>query len=211
MLKAIAILIAIFILACVAPTPDKHNISNITLTNSNAINYCRYDSFCPYHTRPVRIEVDGQFTPTQVDWIRDSLRYLEKLGVIATVERTNTDVLIRRWRSQNCLHGRMGQYWWGRSFVEIDPDCSTGRQQFEALIEHELGHWLGMHHICRVDGRTSDTCSNVGRGSAIMNPYLDVDHNLTPTRLDIEEYERVYFERCLIPTLFDRNSNSIVH
>jgi hypothetical protein len=188
-----------------------YSSANCSLGSSNSnVSQNIPSNICAYRTRPIRVGVDPKFTTEQVEWIRDSLTYLSVLGITATIETTNIDVTIVRWNNTglhgHCENGRMGEYLWGTNYVNVDPDCSTGQQQFEVAVEHELCHWLGMHHVCREDGRTSDTCSNVGRGVAIMNPYLDIDHNLTPSNLDILEYERAYFERCLNSPVSERRN-----
>ncbi len=148
--------------------------------------------------RILRVGVDPNFKPREVEWIRHALTFFRVLNITATVERTNVEVMVVRWYNEpNCANGRLGEYHLGTNFVLIDPRCISGRQQFEAVVEHELGHWLGMRHVCRPNGRTTDICSEVGRGIGIMNPYLDFDHLLMPTPLDIAEYDRVYFNRCL--------------
>jgi len=87
----------------------------------------------------------------------------------------------------------------GESHIEIDPRCTHGNLEFRTALMHEVGHALGMQHICRIDEERDD-CSPVGRGLAVMNPNLvyredQATAGLIPTfeiqPLDIQEFERV--------------------
>lgn len=104
------------------------------------------------------------------------------------------DVVIRHW-TFNCESLILGSYTAETNYTLIDPRCSITDQQFRAVVVHELGHWLGMRHVCRPDGRTSDVCSPVGRGEAVMNPTTAIDQSAMPNRLDIAEYNRVCWIR----------------
>jgi hypothetical protein len=77
----------------------------------------------------------------------------------------------------------------------VDPRCSRTDQQFRTVVVHELGHWLGMRHVCRTDGWTSDSCSPIGRGEAVMNPTTGDTQSSIPGLLDIMEYNRACWIR----------------
>lgn len=93
----------------------------------------------------------------------------------------------------------------GEAHAEIDPACAHGDMEFQTTVMHEVGHGLGMQHICRI-GESRTDCSPVGKGPAVMNSSLVVDrgeeigfdHVYTGTiptfevqDLDIKEFERV--------------------
>lgn len=62
----------------------------------------------------------------------------------------------------------------GASRIIIDPVCTRGEHEFKTAFMHELGHSLGMIHVCRTQDNQSN-CSSVGRGSAVMNPSIVYD------------------------------------
>lgn len=61
------------------------------------------------------------------------------------------------------------------SHIEIDPTCTHGDDEFRTVLMHEVGHFLGMQHVCGVDDHLTPQCSPVGRGIAVMNPSIVVD------------------------------------
>lgn len=102
----------------------------------------------------------------------------------------------------------IGRYLPGQGRVEVDTGCIHGDLEFKTTLMHEIGHALGMIHICRQGEtpRTNDTCSPVGRGGAVMNTslLLDTVDEITTGEaytgqipefqiqaLDIKEFQRV--------------------
>lgn len=152
-----------------------------------------------YAQRNLRVGIGQGFSSAQKRLIVESLHNFIYFGINATLVERNPDVTIVYWNNRQnniCLNGRGGEYRWGTNYILVDPNCTYSVQQFKATVEHEIGHFLGMQHICTNDGRTTDTCSNVGRGDAIMNPYLRLNHNLVPSNLDILEFTKIYLENC---------------
>lgn len=102
----------------------------------------------------------------------------------------------------------VGRYVRGPSgdHIEIDPACAHGDPEFRTTLMHEIGHALGMLHVCRSNER-GDDCTALGKGDAVMNRSLladgldegpGADHAYvgpSPTfeiqGLDVEEFERV--------------------
>lgn len=97
------------------------------------------------------------------------------------------------------------------SWIEIDPTCTHGDDEFRTAFIHEVGHKLGMTHICRFAGELPPgECSSVGFGTAVMNTSLVVDrgdpwHNGSTDEvasfpvpcfkiqsLDLKEFNRVH-------------------
>lgn len=159
--------------------------------------------------RRIRVGIDNKFSIFQQELIKQSFIYLRAFNVDFVYvggAQQNTDVFIGKWnnvslnpethRYERCGNEQMGIYRRGTSYVRIDPDCVSTEQQFIVLAIHELGHYLGLSHVCREDNRTSDTCSSVGKGLAIMNPFLSLDHPIRISSLDLLEYERAFEQRC---------------
>lgn len=60
---------------------------------------------------------------------------------------------------------------------------------FQHVFIHEVGHWLGMEHICVREGETGCTVISNRPGIAMMNSWTDINHMLPttePTELDKE-------------------------
>ncbi len=147
---------------------------------------------CP--TRHITVGIHPDFTPHQRFLIGMAITDLKHLNVHGRIVDGPADVVIRHW-TFNCESLILGSYTAETNYALIDPRCSITDQQFRAVVVHELGHWLGMRHVCRPDGRTSDVCSPVGRGEAVMNPTTAIDQSAMPNSLDIAEYNRVCWIR----------------
>lgn len=148
---------------------------------------------CP--PRHIRVSFDPMFAYRAQDLGALALNYLTPLGVTAEVVTDHPDVRIVYWLGHLCTDGKMGIYTLGTDLVLVDPNCIYSDLQFQAVVAHEIGHWLGMTHVCDLGGLTSDTCSSIGQGRALLNPFLAWDHPADPTVLDIQEYNRVCWIR----------------
>jgi hypothetical protein len=107
-----------------------------------------------------------------------------------------------------------GRYEIETSDVWVDPGCAPG-EEFVAAVMHEVGHWMGMGHVCHdaVDTRAAAAdrhelarCSSVGQGLAFMNPHtaygaeeLEFEQAASfpvattqPTALDHAEFDRAW-------------------
>lgn len=109
------------------------------------------------------------------------------------------------WGPTSCNLYGAGYYDTLRRTVHIDPVCAPG-EMLESAFGHEIGHALGMMHVCRSAGETRDhECSPVGFDRlALMNPTAGVELGfmtgtpiadlgppaLDPTFKDLEEFLR---------------------
>lgn len=133
--------------------------------------------------------------------IREQLLTMNRLGPLFTETSfaSTARVIVRRFESQNCVTTGAGRHFLGTRVAEIDPVCTQGDTAFRTTVGHEVGHVLGMAHVCRYDNEVSD-CSPVGRGDALMNPTLGEDEDPlapirfydSPTELDLAEFRRVW-------------------
>lgn len=82
--------------------------------------------------------------------------------------------------------------------ITLFPACIHSNLEFQGAFMHELGHAIGMDHICRTAGE-DEICSSVGHGVSFMNPNLVYDEALPTTthfsipmlevtELDVREY-----------------------
>jgi hypothetical protein len=155
----------------------------------------------------VSVYVDPGWLSLDKARVRDELRNLAALGPrfveAGEGHRATARVIVQPYNSEGCTLGA-GRWIVGSRVVEIDPDCTPGDTAFRQAVGHEIGHALGMHHICAHEGDAPD-CSPVGFGPAMMAPrlggesgsigfgeaFVDALGEDAPTVLDLAEYRRV--------------------
>lgn len=138
--------------------------------------------------------------------IRAALRRLDALGPrfveAGEGNRSVARVIVQPFNSEGCTLGA-GRWVVGSRVVEIDATCTRGDTAFRQAVGHEVGHALGMGHVCARAGDAPD-CAPVGYGPAMMSPSLGgggetFDPSLaqdTPTQLDLAEYRRAHARRA---------------
>lgn len=142
--------------------------------------------------------------PDQAAEIQKALGAAEALGpAFPLVSEADAEAVIRPFFSKGpCKPGmQVGRFSLGAHFVECNPDCAKGYPELRTCVLHEIGHLLGMGHVC-VKHREVPDCSPVGYGYASMNPQIaygdafdDTDVSVStdvPTDLDLAEYRRVH-------------------
>ena len=179
------------------------------LTTPNNHNEARYGV---YGIRMVGWEnpADRQFN----EWAAASLPELNRLGPTFRIVTSNENIVVVRGNlvqtPDQCgtLPGLVYQVDTAtrQQRIIIDPVCTHGEFEFRAAFMHEVGHSLGMGHVCRSADTGRADCSSVGHATAVMNPNLltasrEGDEFSTPTvgplpewiiqPLDIKEFCRV--------------------
>lgn len=129
------------------------------------------------------------------DYVEGIKRELPRLGILPVVKTgvntfDNCNLLIKNWVNINPSSHVIGLCHRRSNVVFIDhsrvfPRPPNTRQ---AIVLHEIGHWLGMSHICPL-GSTQESiannhCSNRIFGNAIMNPILFDYHTQFFTQSD---------------------------
>jgi hypothetical protein len=138
---------------------------------------------------------DGRFSVMERKAMTDTFgRFNHDLGLVPRITETHSpfvfDLYVLR-SSQGMRESDLGLYEHNTSFIRIDPLRSASYNQLSSVFMHEVGHWLGMMHVC--NGREAlprYDCSPVGRGDSIMNPFIN------PFRSAVfSEYDRLEFYR----------------
>ena len=156
----------------------------------------------PVRYGEVRVFIAPEWLALDKARIRDELALLNALGphFVEAGEggRSTARVIVQPFDSRGCTLGA-GRWEVGSRVVEVDPTCTHGDTAFRSAVGHEVGHALGMAHVCQRPGDALD-CSPIGYGPAMMNPSLggggeSFDPALAddaPTPFDLAEYRRTH-------------------
>lgn len=113
----------------------------------------------------------GRFNRRQL--VLETLPELNRLGPTMRLVDSGGDVLVlidqNQTTTRNCYSG---DYMQSQRVITLYPTCITSDTEFKSTFMHEVGHALGLSHICRRDGEIND-CSPIVHGVSIMNPGLD--------------------------------------
>lgn len=144
---------------------------------------------CP--DRQITVSFDSSFNSHHLALAKDAFLYLKYFGVTSRLVFNNGNIRVVNFQDTSCSTEFLGFYISETDYIIINPTCIFDDFQFERVVIHEIGHWFGMEHICDYNGLTTDLCSPIGYGKAILNPFLEMDdNNLIPTNLDLQEYSR---------------------
>lgn len=162
----------------------------------------------------VPLDAADPWRDDQIAQLRTELRSLAALGpeFVETSEGA-ADIVLRPFDSREadpehtpCGSG-VARFHIGSDYAEIDPTCAHGYGELRAAAGHEIGHFLGMGHICQHEEENA-SCVPGLRGDAVMNPSVSyqVDDSAEdpdgasagidvaqskPTSLDIAEFRSV--------------------
>lgn len=179
-------------------TPDQHN---------------------PARFGVVQVYLPGSWEPAERARILAELPRLNRLGPLFEpypADRPEPQVIWDRtrhvqvavilrgdWGPDSCRMFGIGNYNEVTHLIHVDPVCGPG-DALASAAAHELGHFLGMGHVCRSAGESRDfRCSPVGYDpDSIMNPAMSLDGGdsgssfvtglppLSPSFKDLEEFLR---------------------
>lgn len=175
----------------------------------------------------VRVAIDSQdptkpWSTHQHQVIVQALQEAQKLGpTFVEANGSNADVTIYL-STLNCENDGAGRFLLHTRIIDLDPGCvHSGDSALTNMVVHELGHFIGMHHICMPDQQIPfiesdlNTCSTVGTGPAIMNTGVERDSAIeslnssfdtagtpilpqfTVMPLDVDEFKRAWAHRHL--------------
>jgi hypothetical protein len=124
--------------------------------------------------------------------VRESILELNRLG--PTIQLVDSGEHLEAYLDQVAVSGARncyaGLYTPGiRPRIKLVPTCITSNIEFQSTFMHEVGHALGMQHICRKHREVAD-CSPVGHQVSFMNPGLDYFSSSGGTDI-VTEIERV--------------------
>lgn len=159
----------------------------------------------------VRVYVDPAWLGIDQVQIEQELENLNTLGPqfvrAGAGERRTARVVVQPYATARGCQVEAARWIVGTRIVEVDRTCKVSESSFRQAIGHEIGHALGMNHICEHPS-DSDTmeCSPVGYGDAMMGPRIRQSDEGPgwgevysgtlgfdePTVLDLAEFRRVY-------------------
>lgn len=105
--------------------------------------------------------------------VTETLSELNRIGptIKFTQDRGDVTVIISS-SSQYTRNCYAGEYIHSQRTIILHPTCISSNIEFKSTFMHEVGHALGLSHICRRDREVND-CSPATYGISIMNPGLD--------------------------------------
>ena len=177
-------LIALFGYCCVPPTivernqNREHGITN-EVRNSEII-YVYFDSSYSAEEKKQMLLTFDRF---QVIGLRPRL--------VESRSFYMKDVYVRN-SDEFFSQSDLGLYSSNTSYIQVPINRIESHHQLQMIFMHEMGHWLGMKHVCIESERFVRTdCSPVGYGNAIMNPINVPAFAANFTILDQQEFQRI--------------------
>lgn len=183
-----ALFLLMFMLACISFNPSRNTIYG----NSDEQRACYFFR----NTTPINISLDSDFTDyerRQFTTALPSLRRLNLNYVLVSSVHSHVDLYVRSWRNPKIGSNTIGLYRSHSNYILIDVEGISTDQQMQTIINHEIGHWLGMRHICLTnrDVYKYDCFTEVGFGMGVMNPIIDRGSSHLFSELDMNNFHSV--------------------
>jgi hypothetical protein len=130
---------------------------------------------------------------------QNTVRELSRLGPTfrQVFDSSAADVVVVTEMPTTCTSA--GYHRLGTSVATVNITCTHSPEMLQLAMMHEIGHVLGMTHVCK-NAITTEQCSPVGYGPSMMNPVIEegwTDDSVPNsgiqyeiTSLDIQEYRR---------------------
>ncbi len=140
------------------------------------------------------IKLERGFTPEERLSIIETFNSFRTLGLRSRLVESRSD-LVYDLKVENTelglLQTDLGRHM-GFNVIRLATNRMVSNHQLKMVFMHEVGHWLGMHHICMGNEPQEriNECSSVGVGTAIMNPFNNPAMPAEFTALDSLEYQR---------------------
>lgn len=105
--------------------------------------------------------------------VTETLPELNRIGPTIRLVDSGEDVsVLIDTNSQYTRNCYAGEFIASQRVIIIHPSCITSTIELKSTFMHEIGHALGIGHICRRQGEVND-CSPRTYGISVMNPGLD--------------------------------------
>lgn len=143
----------------------------------------------------IRVQIDTRFTESEHRIFREAMIALRALAkVMVEVEQGKEhDLEVKYWDNPSTTNNYIGLYTCGTNFIQIASSRIPSDEQIRTVFLHEVGHWMGMGHICSFSddpNKVVGGCSEANYGRAIMNPSIGRTSAQEFTMLDVSEYHR---------------------
>lgn len=146
-------------------------------------------------SRAIKVYIRPEIDQRYISLIQESLgrfNVLPGIRVAIVEDVSRADVIVYSWNNRI-----------NDNIIGLQPESSNqilldirriteagGDRALQTVFMHELGHWLGMKHVCQHRNERRE-CSPVGYGWAIMNPVVENGFVTEFTTLDISEFRRI--------------------
>jgi len=107
------------------------------------------------------------------NYIVETLQELNRIGPTVRLVDSGEDISVlidtNQQYTRNCY---AGEYIASQRVIIIHPGCIRSSIELKSTFMHEVGHALGIGHICRKQAEVND-CAQSTYGISFMNPGLD--------------------------------------
>ena len=177
-----------FMLACISFNPSRNTIYR----NTDEQRACYFYR----NLNPINISLDSSFTDYERRQFKTALPSLHGLNLnyqLVSPIHPHVDLYVRDWRNPKIGSNTIGLYRSHSNYILIDVEGISTDQQMRTIIVHEIGHWIGMRHVCLTnrDVAKFDCYTEVGFGTGVMNPIINRESSNSFSALDLRNFHSV--------------------